>query len=275
MYTRCPVCRTDFRITAAELRAAGGQVRCSVCETIFDTLPYLRDELSDSVPEPEVPAAATPEAEAPTDIDDNAAPPTSLFDAADSPQPALAFEILDDDHTPQPAPWMRPRHRQPSWPWAGLSLIAGIVLAVQIASHLHPTWRTDPELRPWLTWACQAFRGYLPGACNLPPLTDLDRLALREHSFTSHPEHPQALYFSASLVNEATFAQPYPLIYITLRNRYGDAIAVGHFGPADYLGQPMAPDGKIPADASVPVRLMLKDPGPEAAGYQFRLESAQ
>lgn len=274
MYTRCPVCSTDFRITAAELRAAGGQVRCSICQTVFDTLPYLRDELTDPVPQPEAPASTILQSRTPADGDTaGASPQASPSDPRDEPRPALAFEILDDE--PAPPPWVRPRRTQPSWPWAVLSLLAGAVLSAQIAYHLYPSWRSDPELRPWLTWACHASSGYLPGVCDLPPLTDLDRLALRGHSFTTHPEHPQALYFSASLANEAAFAQPYPLIHITLQNRYGDAVAVGHFGPADYLDQPMATDGTIAPGTSVPIRLMLKDPGPQAAGYQFRLESAR
>lgn len=273
MYTRCPACSTDFRITAAELRAAGGQVRCSICQTVFDTLPYLRDELTDPVPQPEAPASTIQQPQMPADGDTAAASQVSPPDPRDEPRPALAFEILDDE--PAHPPWVRPRRTQPSWPWAVLSLIAGAALSAQIAYHLYPSWRSDPELRPWLIWACHASSGYLPGVCDLPPLTDLDRLALRGHSFTTHPEHPQALYFSASLANEAAFAQPYPLIHITLQNRYGDAVAVGHFGPADYLDQPMAADGTIAPGTSVPIRLMLKDPGPQAAGYQFRLESAR
>ena len=45
MYTRCPACQSAFRVTAATLRAAHGQVVCPTCHTTFDALFGLMDEL--------------------------------------------------------------------------------------------------------------------------------------------------------------------------------------------------------------------------------------
>jgi predicted Zn finger-like uncharacterized protein len=50
LLTRCPGCRTTFRVTREALEVAEGQVRCGRCSTIFDA----RDELS------EEPTVATP-----------------------------------------------------------------------------------------------------------------------------------------------------------------------------------------------------------------------
>ncbi len=44
MFTTCPACQTVFRVTAATLRAAHGQVRCATCNTTFDALFGLSDE---------------------------------------------------------------------------------------------------------------------------------------------------------------------------------------------------------------------------------------
>ena len=35
-YTRCPGCRTVFRVTPAQLALRSGQVRCGHCRTVFD-----------------------------------------------------------------------------------------------------------------------------------------------------------------------------------------------------------------------------------------------
>ena len=35
-YTRCPGCRTIFRVTSAQLAVRAGQVRCGQCKTVFD-----------------------------------------------------------------------------------------------------------------------------------------------------------------------------------------------------------------------------------------------
>ena len=45
MYTQCPECGTVFRVTAPVLRAAQGQVRCGVCDTSFDALRFLSDDI--------------------------------------------------------------------------------------------------------------------------------------------------------------------------------------------------------------------------------------
>jgi predicted Zn finger-like uncharacterized protein len=45
MYTRCPECSTVFHVTAAQLRAASGDVLCGGCAIAFNALKYLMDEL--------------------------------------------------------------------------------------------------------------------------------------------------------------------------------------------------------------------------------------
>jgi predicted Zn finger-like uncharacterized protein len=49
MYTQCPECDTIFRVTAAVLRAAQGQVRCGVCDATFDAVRFLMDEIDSGV----------------------------------------------------------------------------------------------------------------------------------------------------------------------------------------------------------------------------------
>lgn len=70
MYTQCPGCGTVFRVTAAVLRAAHGQVRCGVCDATFDALRDLTDEIEGDAggavsPDPVGAAAPPPPADAP------------------------------------------------------------------------------------------------------------------------------------------------------------------------------------------------------------------
>jgi predicted Zn finger-like uncharacterized protein len=44
MFTRCPECETTFRLSAQDLRRAGGKVRCGECETVFNALEYLEED---------------------------------------------------------------------------------------------------------------------------------------------------------------------------------------------------------------------------------------
>lgn len=79
MYTRCPKCSTIFRVTAAQLRAAEGEVRCGNCTISFNALTELTDdlpELTDAV----VPGANQGPAAAPTE--DSAGESTAVDEEA-------------------------------------------------------------------------------------------------------------------------------------------------------------------------------------------------
>jgi predicted Zn finger-like uncharacterized protein len=44
LFTRCPACKTTFRITAETLRIASGKVRCGNCASVFSAYSGLRQE---------------------------------------------------------------------------------------------------------------------------------------------------------------------------------------------------------------------------------------
>jgi predicted Zn finger-like uncharacterized protein len=81
MYTRCPSCQSTFRVTAAVLQMAEGDVRCGSCGVVFNALQTLIDDWSDAEltgiapddgpsadPAPDGPPEAPP-AKAPSPID--------------------------------------------------------------------------------------------------------------------------------------------------------------------------------------------------------------
>ena len=50
MYTECPECGIAFRVTAKVLQKANGNVRCGGCNHAFNSLEYLSEEMSGSIP---------------------------------------------------------------------------------------------------------------------------------------------------------------------------------------------------------------------------------
>ena len=54
MLTQCPNCKTLFRVTAEQLHAVNGMVRCGFCYGTFNALQHLTEPLSD-IPPPNVP----------------------------------------------------------------------------------------------------------------------------------------------------------------------------------------------------------------------------
>ncbi|CAN7485862.1 family finger-like domain protein [compost metagenome] len=91
LVTRCPACRTAFRLVADQLRLRQGLVRCGQCETVFDArehlieIPLPADAASSASSAPS--AATSPAAPAAP-----SAPPASA-DAAPAPQPAFTPTI--------------------------------------------------------------------------------------------------------------------------------------------------------------------------------------
>jgi predicted Zn finger-like uncharacterized protein len=83
LYTRCPHCLTVFMLTAEQLKAAHGNVRCGTCLESFDAIPYLSD------------GPVSPDSE-PTGALADAAPGT-----VPGPDPAAA---PDAHHRDEPAP---------------------------------------------------------------------------------------------------------------------------------------------------------------------------
>ena len=43
MFTQCPNCETTFQVTADQLKAANGDVRCGQCLTVFSALDNLSE----------------------------------------------------------------------------------------------------------------------------------------------------------------------------------------------------------------------------------------
>jgi predicted Zn finger-like uncharacterized protein len=57
MFTRCPECRSVFRVTAPVLQMAAGDVRCGSCGTVFNALQTLVDDWTGSFPQPIAPGS--------------------------------------------------------------------------------------------------------------------------------------------------------------------------------------------------------------------------
>ena len=89
MYTQCPHCQSIFQISAEQLKAAGGDVRCGQCLTVFNALSRLSEEL----PKPDI-AGNSHEA---GDHNQWAAKALASTLADDSRHNAAATEPLFDD----------------------------------------------------------------------------------------------------------------------------------------------------------------------------------
>ena len=80
---------------------------------------------------------------------------------------------------------------------------------------------------------------------------------------------PGSLRLRASLVNRARRAQPYPLLRVTLEDRFGAKVARREFTPQEYLPGRTAPAQLLAPGARADADLSLADPGAEAVGFEL------
>jgi hypothetical protein len=101
----------------------------------------------------------------------------------------------------------------------------------------------------------------------LPAPANLSAYQLRQWGVTGDPGANGKLRVRASILNTAGLFQPYPLLRVTLANRFGNRIGARDFEPAEYLGRPtvrlLAPGER--ADATIDI----VDPGNDAEGFEI------
>lgn len=96
MLTRCPDCATHFRVTAEQLKARSGRVRCGECQHVFNALDSL-------IEEPTVVLVAPPAAESAHD-GIAPSPPATAEESAAYAEAATDEFAVPPAPTPEPAP---------------------------------------------------------------------------------------------------------------------------------------------------------------------------
>ncbi len=200
---------------------------------------------------------------APDTVDDFDLPEPELTTArsvagpAAAPLSPLSAMLADEAATP-------PRSRLLAgslWTLGSLLLLATLVmqyLYLNRAMVVH-----YPELRPLLETLCD-YTG-----CQLPARRDLGALTLLERDIRSHEQYQGALMISATLLNRATFAQPYPAVEVVMRDLGGKVVAARRFQPQEYLPGDATPHHLLAPQGTAQLVLDVTDPGSEAVGFEF------
>jgi hypothetical protein len=99
------------------------------------------------------------------------------------------------------------------------------------------------------------------------PLPNLSAYQLRQWGVTGDPAGEGTLRVRASILNATAQLEPFPLLRVTLANRFGGSIGTRDFEPSEYLGKPtarlLAPGERV--DATVDIL----DPGKSAEGFEI------
>jgi hypothetical protein len=145
--------------------------------------------------------------------------------------------------------------------WMAAAILLGLLLCLQLM-HANREWlATHAPLRGTLHGLYAAMGVSVAAPANL------SAYQLRQWGVTGDPGANGTLRVRASILNTAAQLQPYPLLRVTLANRFGAKIGTRDFEPAEYMGKPvarmLAPGER--ADAT----LDIVDPGKDAEGFEI------
>lgn len=236
--TQCPDCRTIFRVTALQLEAAEGLVRCGECDNIFNAATAL-------LPEP-----VAPENERQENLD-------LTFGAPTDTRPRMRFFLPEMDSAAESGAGA-PRRVL----WVGLGVLLAALLVLQLTYLFRDSLALIPGMRGALTTFCDM------AGCTIAPRRDLQKLALLNRNVYSHPNVPGALIISATIINNASFRQQYPVLAVSMANVRGTTLAQRHFNPQDYLPLADVEAGMTPG-APVSIALQVADPGSDAMTFEL------
>ena len=254
-----PVVEVDENERVEDITLEGERIRIEAPAGFEDEA-----EVLDSMEELEVlrQVAAPEEVERKPDEpaeESGAAPPTAAPARAARdwpPEPAPRQETLDEVLAPE-----RPGSGVLAWTLG--SLVLALALLAQLTHHFRQDLVRHPQLGPSLRTLYE--RIGLP----LSPNWNLSAFELRQWGNDSAPAAGGNMSVRASLTNAADFAQPHPVLRLELEDRFGEAVAVRDFEPAEYLKDPSQAPRLMDPGASVEAELLIADPGREAVGYRL------
>lgn len=250
MYTRCPECRTPFRITRAQLAAREGLVRCGRCQAIFSASAHLlwfaptADASAADMPAPDAPRHRTRRAR------------RRGGHASEAPDPAIP--------TISELSWARPRRRLHPAAWALLNVVLLVGLLAQGLYFYRNEFARHEALRPLLLEYCHWL------ACRIETTDIWIAPELGTTTIAPHPRFANALRLRAVLVNRTDTPQLHPRLEVALTDSGGAVLSRRIFPPRDYLE---APTADMPPNVAVPVLIDLTNPGGRAVGYEIQLLS--
>jgi len=115
--------------------------------------------------------------------------------------------------------------------WLGAAVVSALLLVVQVV-HQNREWLAHGPFGAGM----RALYGAMGAPLTVP--ATLSAYQLRQWGVTGDPDANGTLKVRASILNTAAQLQPYPLLRVTLADRFGKGIGARDFEPTEYVGKP-------------------------------------
>lgn len=151
--------------------------------------------------------------------------------------------------------------------WLTGSIALMLVLILQAIYFSRHDLARNPAYRPLLAQACEML------GCTINVTYDIKQIEIIGRDVRTHPTANNALIAGTTLINNAKFQQPYPLLNLTFSSITGTKLAQRRFTPREYLKTGTDIGAGMTPDLPVQVELELVDPGKDAVNFEFHAES--
>ena len=130
----------------------------------------------------------------------------------------------------------------------------------------HEVVKIIPASRPLLEVFCGKVHCVYSGP------RDIKKIKLLNRDVRQHPKEKNALLITATMINQANFAQPYPDIHIRLSDISGNVVAERIFSAKTYMGKLSNPFLLMKAKTPVHLNFEVVDPGKDAVNFEFTFQ---
>lgn len=241
MYTRCPECRTPFKITRAQLAARAGLVRCGRCGAVFRAHEQLL-EIPDGSSVENASSRRRRRKSTKTRADGDPGIPT-ISELSFAPRRRRLHPLL----------------------WVAANLALFLVLAWQAIYFYRQELAQYSTLAPFVREFCRH------SGCHIE-IRPLPPPELSETTIAPHPRFANGLRIRAVMVNRTRVPLPFPLMEVSLTDSAGTPLARRTFQPRQYLEKPAAA-GRMEPNVAVRALVDVTNPSSKAVGYEIRLLS--
>ena len=153
--------------------------------------------------------------------------------------------------------------KRPPWQYVSGAVLLALVLVLQLLHHNRQSLALSPTLGP------TASKVYGWFGVVLVPRWDLTAYSVKQLGADAEGTDGTRLRVRLSVHNESSRVQPLPLVRLTLRDRYGNAVATRDLEPRDYLPQRVADQRLLEPDQRIDAELHVIDPGKAAIGFEI------
>lgn len=269
-YTRCPACRTLFRVTADQLERRAGQVRCGQCKAVFDGSAHV------------VFTESEPPREATTTRDVAATAPVPVVSATpigetsgEARKGASVANGAAKASRAQAGPARRSADARRSQSKRAMDVFHALAIALLVlllgaqalfhfSSAIAAHW---PRAAPVLALICET------AGCAIRPLPDpsMQHLAIEASDLQADPAHKGLLILTATIRNRAGWTLAFPHLELTLTDAQDQVVVRRALAPSEYAGGTVDVAQGIAANGEAGVKLFIDASATAQSGYRLYL----